>query len=222
MAVRAPTARAGRVLETHGRTYAEEAGIRLRDAPSPLYRLLVLSSLMASPVPAATGVAAARELARRGWRTPSALLASTSSQRVEALREAGYRRFDEQTAARLAACAEAVGQEWHGDLRRLAGATRRDVVEVRRALERLPGVGGVASAIFCREVQGVWPWLAPFVDDRVVAGAQLLDLPTTPAALARLVEPDDLPRLVAACVRASLAGSSTRLPGRPGGRRPRE
>lgn len=183
MTGRVPTAKVARALDAHGRTYAQEAGLGLRDAPSPLYRLLVLSSLLASPVPSRTGVAAARELSRRGWRTPSALLASTPRQRIEALREAGYRRFDERTALRLGACAEAVLQNWQGDLRRVADRAQRDVVEVRRAVAQLPGVGAVAR------------------------GAQRLGLPTAPEAFARLLEPDDLPRLVAACVRASLIRS---------------
>ena len=212
MGARTSSARADEILRTYGMTYAEEAGIRLTNTPSALYRLLVLSSLLASPVPAATGVAAARALALRGWRTPSAMLRSTPDERLVALREAGYRRFGEQAAVRLGACAEMVVQDWQGDLRRLGEEAGHDAADVRKALERLPGVGAVASAIFCREVQGVWPWLAAFVDDRAVSGAQDLGLPTTSAAIARLVEPADLPRLVAACVRASLAGSTRAAP----------
>ncbi|MDT0407353.1 endonuclease, partial [Streptomyces sp. DSM 41635] len=29
------------LVDAHGQTYAEEAGIRLKDTPQPLYRLLV-------------------------------------------------------------------------------------------------------------------------------------------------------------------------------------
>ena len=40
-----PDALKGALLERYGRTYAEEAGIRLADKPAPLYQLLVLAAL---------------------------------------------------------------------------------------------------------------------------------------------------------------------------------
>jgi hypothetical protein len=52
-------------------------------------------------------------------------------------------------------------------------------------------------------VQGVWPDLAPYVDDLAADGAERLGLPRGAEALARLVGGDDLPRLVAGCVRAA-------------------
>src|SRR5215207_8314114 len=38
------------LLDRHGTTYAEEAGIRLADKPSPLYRLLVLALLLSARI----------------------------------------------------------------------------------------------------------------------------------------------------------------------------
>lgn len=51
-----------RLLERAGTTYAAEAGIRLADTPAPLYRLLVLSVLLSTPINAGMAVAATREL----------------------------------------------------------------------------------------------------------------------------------------------------------------
>ncbi len=51
------------LLERAGTTYAEQAGIRLHDSPSPLYRLLVLSVLLSTRIRADIAVAAACELA---------------------------------------------------------------------------------------------------------------------------------------------------------------
>jgi hypothetical protein len=151
-------------------------------------------------------------------------------QRVDALDRGGYRRFDERTATLLGDGAELVGRRWGGDLRRLRAEAGGDTGVLRRALQEVPGIGPVGSAIFCREVQGVWDDLAPFVDPRVQAGAEALGLPTSASALARLVPATDLPRLAAACVRASLddgvvtdvregvraAGGSSRAPVDPG------
>jgi hypothetical protein len=203
-----PTVRA--VLGRHGLTYAEEAGIRLRDTPSPLYRLLVLAVLLSARISSSLGVAASRELSAAGWRTARAMADSTHAQRVAALGRAGYRRFDERAATMLGDGAVLLLESWGGDLRRLHGEAAGDVGALRRSLQRVPGIGPVGSAIFCREVQGVWPDVAPFVDRRVSDGARALDLPTSPAALAALVPQGELPRLAAACVRASLERTSSR------------
>lgn len=192
------------LLAGHGTTFAEQAGIRLSDRPSPLYRLLVLTVLLSARISSALGVAAARELSRSGLRTASAMAEATWQQRVDALGRAGYRRFDERTATLLGDGALTVVERWGGDLRRLRSEADGDVGHLRRALQDLPGIGPLGSAVFCREVQGLWPEVAPFVDDRASAGARALGLPVSPRALAQLVPPHDLPRLVAACVRVSL------------------
>lgn len=55
-----------------------------------------------------------------------------------------------------------------------------------------------------REVQGVWPELAPFFDTKALRGAAKVGLPTDPAELGALVPVDDLARLAAALVRIAL------------------
>ncbi|HEX5533198.1 MAG TPA: endonuclease [Actinomycetales bacterium] len=192
------------LLAAHGKTFAEEAGITVKDAPSPLYRLLVLSVLLSAPMSSRTGVAASRALSKAGLRTAARMLESPWHRRVQLLGDAGYRRFDERTATMLGDGAELLTTRWGGDLRRLREEAAGDVEELRRLLQKVPGIGRVGSAIFCREVQGVWPDVAPFLDDRVLDGAKRLGLPASVAGLAKLVEDDELPALAAACVRASL------------------
>ena len=50
------------LVDAHGETYAEEAGIRLRDTPQPLYRLLVLAHLLSARIKGSIAVASARAL----------------------------------------------------------------------------------------------------------------------------------------------------------------
>jgi hypothetical protein len=38
-------------MNEHGETFAQQAGIRLKAEPSPLYRLLVLTTLLSWPPP---------------------------------------------------------------------------------------------------------------------------------------------------------------------------
>lgn len=191
---------ARRVVTRHGMTYAEEAEITLRDKPSPLYRLLVLSTLLSARISADIAATAARELSSAGYRTPRRMNEATWQQRVDALGRGHYRRYDERTATQLGDGADLLMAEYGGDLRRLR--ERGDPSEIRARLQAFPGIGPTGAAIFCREVQGIWSELAPALDDKVLQGAKRLGLPTTTEELAELVNHSDLPRLAAGCIRA--------------------
>jgi hypothetical protein len=190
------------LLARHGSTYAEDAGIKLADKPSPLWRLLVLSLLLSARIGADIAVAAARELGRSGYRTPRRMREAPWQDRVDALGRGHYRRYDERTATQLGELAEAVLDDYGGDLRRLHERSS-GAEDVERALQRFKGIGPAGSAIFCREVQAVWTDLAPYVDELAAEGAASLGLPRSADRLAGLVAPRDLPRLVAGCVRAA-------------------
>jgi hypothetical protein len=196
----------GELLDRYGTTYADEAGITLRDKPSPLYQLLVLTQLLSVRIKAGIAVAAAREIFRAGWRTPAALLDSTWQQRVDALGRAHYKRYDESTATYLADGAELLRTRYHGDLRELRAEADGDVDALRSALTAFPRIGETGSHIFCREAQLVWPELRPHFDQRALRTAADLGLPGDPATLAARVSPTDTARLAAALVRAGLDG----------------
>lgn len=189
-----------RLLDEHGRTYAERAGITLRDEPSPLFQLLVLSLLASTRISADVAASAARELWSAGWRTPHHLLDSTWQERVDALGRGGYRRYDESTSSRLAEMAERVIDEHGGDLRDLRPASHAEVEELRDALTVFTGIGLVGADIFCREVQAVWPVVSPFFDARSLAGARALDLADDPEHLASLAPDGRVAELAAALV----------------------
>lgn len=187
------------LLGRHGTTYAEDAGIRLSDEPAPLWQLLVLTQLLSARISADIAVAAARELFDAGCRTPERMRASSWRSRVHALGRGHYRRYDERTATMLGEMADLVIAEYGGDLRRLHEAS----ADVERDVQRFKGIGPAGAAVFCREVQGVWPDIAPYVDGLAADGAERLGLPRSADRLAALVPPADLPRLLAACVRAA-------------------
>lgn len=114
------------LVSAYGRTYAEEAGIRLADTPQPLYRLLVLSLLLSARIRASVAVATARALHEDRLDSPRRMADADWQRRVDALGRGGYRRYDERTATQLGDGAELLGERWDGDLRRLheeAGAT---------------------------------------------------------------------------------------------------
>lgn len=197
---------AERLLDRYGETYAHEAGFTVKDTPSPLYRLLCLATLLAARIRAGAAVSAARALADAGWTTVDKMRASTWEERVRVLNRSGYARYDESTARVLGDAADTVHERWGGDLRRLRDEAGRQPDAERRLLQEVKGIGEVGAHIFCREVQGTWDELAPFVDDRAAASASRLGLPTAPDELAALAPdgPDGMPRLVAALVRVDL------------------
>ncbi|MEI7059273.1 endonuclease [Nocardioides sp. CCNWLW239] len=191
-----------RLLDAGGTTYAEEAGIRLRDKPSPLYRLLVLTMLSSTRISTDIATAAARELSAAGWRTPQRMLDSTWQQRVDALGRAHYRRYDESTATKLAEQAQWLLETYRGDLRRIRPSSRDDAGALIDALTDSPRIGPVGARIFCREVQDVWPALSPFLDDPLLDQARELGLPGEPEELASLAPGGRCAPVAAALTRA--------------------
>ncbi|MBV6700485.1 endonuclease [Kitasatospora aureofaciens] len=192
------------LLARYGTTYAEEAGIALRDKPAPLYQLLVLTVLCSVRISAATATAAARELHAAGLRTPRRMAGADRRLLIAAFGRAHYVRYDESTATALRRGAELLLDRWHGDLRRLRDEAEGESERIGELLREFPRIGPVGSAIFRREAQAVWPSLRPFFDERTMTEARALGLPGGPAALAALVPPEDAARLAAALTRASL------------------
>ena len=193
------------LLDQFGQTYAQEAGIRLADKPSPLYELLVLATLLSARISADIAVAAARELFAAGYRTPRAMQEASWQDRVDALGRGHYKRYDERTATMLGEGAALALDRWHGDLRRLRDEAGGEPNAVGRLLQEFPGIGPAGATIFLREVQGVWPSVAPYLDDRVRQGARELGWSDEPDALARRAgSTEDLARLAAALVRVTL------------------
>ncbi|SEC23618.1 hypothetical protein SAMN04489844_1928 [Nocardioides exalbidus] len=190
------------LLAEHGRTYADEAGITLRDKPAPLYQLLVLTLLSSARISADIAVASAAELFHAGWRTPERMRAATWQQRVDALGRGGYRRYDESTSTQLEKNADFLLTRHHGDLRRIRPGRDGSVDDLVAALTDFPRIGPTGAGIFCREVQVVWPEVGPYFDDRALGSARELGLPADPERLASLAPRGRVADLAAALVRA--------------------
>ncbi|MEV5549661.1 endonuclease [Streptomyces sp. NPDC052309] len=192
------------LVRAHGRTYAEEAGIRLKDTPQPLYRLLVLAHLLSARIRGSIAVATARALQEAGLGDPRRMAEADWQERVDALGRGGYRRYDERTATQLGEAAELLTERWGGDLRRLRREADGEVPELRRLLQEFPGVGPAGADIFLREAQHVWPEAAPYLDRKALQGAERLGLPAEPDRLVGLAGSTEPAVLAAALVRAAV------------------
>jgi endonuclease III len=192
-----------RLMDRAGSTYAEQAGIRLRDKPMPLFQLLILCMLASKPIDAAIAMRAARELFGAGLRTPRAMLDAERATFIDAFGRAHYVRYDESSATRALDIAASVEDEYHGDLRCLATAAERDIDTAKGLLVKFKGIGDTGADIFLREVQDTWSWVRPYFDEHSRATARELGLPSDPADLAALA-PRSCATLAAALVRVSL------------------
>ncbi|WP_131738085.1 endonuclease [Actinomadura roseirufa] len=192
-----------KLLQESGETFAEEAGVPLKDQPAALFKLLVVANLLSARISSGIALAAARELFDAGGGTARGMAKLTWQQRVDALGRGHYVRYDESTATRLGETAHAVLDKYDGDLRKLAIEAGRDPRKAARLLREFPGIGPTGVDIFCREVQAMWPWLRPYVDSQVKKGAERVGLPSDPEELASKVPDKDLARLTAALVRVS-------------------
>ncbi|KES09010.1 endonuclease [Streptomyces toyocaensis] len=192
------------LLDTHGETYAAEAGIGLRNTPQPLYRLLVLAHLLSARIKGSIAVASARAVYEAGLGDPRRMAGAGRQDRVDALGRGGYQRYDERTAAQLGDAAGLLNERWGGDLRGLRAEADGDVGELRRLLQEFPGIGPVGADIFLREVQLVWPEAAPLLDGKALQGARRLGLPQDPERLLGLARGTEPAVLAAALVRAAI------------------
>ncbi|SDD94241.1 endonuclease [Rhodococcus tukisamuensis] len=195
---------AARLLREAGTTYADEAGISMANKPMPLFELVTLALLLSTRISATIAVRAATELIHTGLRTAASVHAANRGTVIEALGRAHYRRYDESTATRLHAAAERTLEVYGGDLRRLESRCDNDTGVAAALLEEFDGIGPVGAAIFMREVQDVWPWARPYLDDRARTAARALGLPSDPTALAGLTDTRAFAPMAAALVRVSL------------------
>lgn len=197
---------AAALLKLHGRTFAEDLGIdATENEPAPLFCLLISALLFSTRISHQVALKSARILFGRDWKTADAMAASTWEQRVRALDEGGYVRYDERTSTMLGETAQMVIDLYHGDLRKLRAAAEEDPIEERKLLDQFKGVGEVAVNIFFREAQLAWPELFPFADRKALTSAKKLGLPADARKLASLVRGRrTFARLVAALVRVEL------------------
>ncbi len=194
--------RATELLDAHGQTFAAELGLRVeRNAPMPLFGLLVASMLLASRIQHRLAVQAALQLRSAGLTTARKLAEADPSEVWSALDRGDYLR-KERTTAMLGDLARECVERYEGDLRRLRAEADGDVGELDTRLRGFKGIGPTGAEIFLREVQVAWPEVAPYYGSRGLEAARALGLPSDPPKLAELGDPA---RLGAALVRSQLS-----------------
>lgn len=176
----------------------------MQNEPSPLFCLLCAALVFSTRITHTLAQNAAAGIFQRGWTTAEKLASTTWEERVRALNEARYRRYDEQTASYLGEAARKALDDYDGDLRNLRRKADHSPPLERRLLKEFKGIGNVGAEIFCREVQVIWRELLPFADERVTEAARRLGLPASAEELRELAGDDAFPLLAAALVKVGL------------------
>jgi len=173
--------------------------------------VLCLALLTSAPLSAEAAMRACKALGKAGWTTPAKMASTTWEERVKVLNENGYARYDEKTSSQLEALTDHMQQAYQGDLRRLREQADGELDKARRLLKEFKGIGDVGADIFLREVQVGWQEFQPFADKLALKSSGKLGLGDDADSLAKGVEPQDFPRLVAALVRVQLAKAHERV-----------
>ncbi|PQO47823.1 endonuclease [Blastopirellula marina] len=195
------------ILNSHGKTYAQQIGIRLRNAPAPLFQLLSVSLLVSGRISADQAVQAAAALRQADVDTPRKMADTTWRRRIDSITAGMSRRFERKGSTRLGQTAQRLMQRYDGDLRKLRSEAGPNVTRQRQLLQQFQGMSATGADLFLREVQGIWGEVYPYADQHVIQAARKLELPPSPEYLARLVPRADFPRLVAGIVRVELASA---------------
>lgn len=173
------------VVDTSGKGFAEEFGFGASNQGPALFQLLCLSLLLGRRGDYHPAVAAARALRARGWFNAQHMAASTYDERIQVLKRAGCTRDADELARTFGELARVVLNRYGGDLRRLRAEARRNPQRERGLLSSLPGVTATTADVFFREVQPVWPEVAPFADKKALVAARKLGIGNSAEHLAR-------------------------------------
>jgi hypothetical protein len=190
-----------------GRGLAEACGFAVIANPARLFQILYLSVLLASDRDYWRAVRIAQGLRDRGWESAARMARSRHDERAALIAVAGGKRDADAVSATLGDLAQAIVDRYRGDLRRLRADAQRDPSRERDRLKTLPGVDDRVVDLFFREVQVLWPEVAPFADRRALAAARKLDLGRSVedlSALAGSRESEKLAWLAGALARVDL------------------
>jgi endonuclease III len=197
--------RARRIVRELGGRFSLELGIDVDRDPAEVERWALAATLFGNRISTAVAMRTYRALEQAGVHTIEDAGRRSWEELVALLDLGGYVRYDERTASRLLALADAIADRFGGRISCL-GAEVDDPTALEQALRELPGWGPVTTHAFLRELRGVWRGAQVPLSERTVRAAEHLGLPATLESLSSFAADAhlDVRDLEAALVRLSL------------------
>jgi hypothetical protein len=109
-----------------------------KGTPSALFQWLTASFL--ARIKSSIAIDAAKSLNKQGWRIARRMTQSTWEQRVRALHDAGYARYQEKTTSMLAETANLLLDRYGGDILKLWKAATHRSDHARQLLKECKGI----------------------------------------------------------------------------------
>jgi hypothetical protein len=171
-----PAARVARaVVAALGGRYSSRLGIDVDAGDDEIERWFLAATLFGTRISAAVAERTFSVLDGVGLHRVAQARHISWEDLVELLDEGGYVRYDFRTATRLQELAEVISERYGGEVCEIGRSFPR-YLQLRQALDALPGWGPVTIQLFLRELRGVWPGAQPPLDQRAGSAARHLGL----------------------------------------------
>lgn len=159
------------------RLYSEELGIKLRSRKdAELFKWFLAAILFGARISQTIAAKTYKEFERAKVLTPDAIIKAGWHRLVKILDAGGYVRYDFSTADDLLAVAKFLKEKYHGSLNSLHEAAA-DSKDLEARLQEFRGVGPTTTAIFLRELRGVWKRADPPLSPLAARVARELKIP---------------------------------------------
>jgi endonuclease III len=168
------------LMESTGSTFSKGLGIDLRSSkPGEIFKWFVAAILFGARISESLAARTFRVFDREGITSPERVLKKGWDGLVRLLDQGGYARYDFKTATKLLETAQALEEQYGGNLNRLHGAASDNADLENRIQSLAKGIGPVTTDIFLREMRGIWEKADPLPSDLCIVAARSLGLIST-------------------------------------------
>lgn len=165
------------LMESAGGRFSKELGIDLRSSkPREIFRWFLAAILFGARISERLATRTFQVFDREGVASPEKILNRGWDGLVQLLDEGGYARYDFKTATKLLGVAQALEEQYGGDLNRLHRMASNGADLENRLQSLGKGIGQVTVNIFLREMRGIWEKADPLPSDLCVAAARRVGL----------------------------------------------
>jgi len=163
------------LVQEFGKTYSRLLGIDLSSSKSDeIFKWLLASILFGARISESIAMKTYKEFEKKRVLSPKRIIDTGWDGLVAILDEGGYVRYDFKTATKLLDITGKLSKEYNGDLN-ILHSKAKDARDVEGKIMNLgKGIGQVTTAIFLREMRGIWEKADPLPAILIIESAKNL------------------------------------------------